>query len=93
MTILRVMLLYLTGITEGIMGSIRSSNVKRIAERLVEENRDLFTKDFRKNREVLIRVLSGASKKLLNAIAGYVTRYVIKKETREKREAEELGFP
>lgn len=73
------------------MGSIRSSNVKRIAENLVDNTGEQFNLDFAANREIVKNYISGTSKKTLNSVAGYVTRYMIKKETRRKREEEEIG--
>lgn len=72
------------------MGSIRPSNIKRIAEDLVEKNPGYFTEDFYKNREMLKGVITGGvSKRTENLIAGYVTRYVLKKKARQKKEEEE----
>ncbi len=74
------------------MGSIRSSNVKKIAENLVDNSGEEFGLDFAKNREIVKAYISGTSKKTLNSVAGYVTRYMIKKESRRKREEEEIGI-
>ncbi|MCL4335214.1 MAG: 30S ribosomal protein S17e [Candidatus Thermoplasmatota archaeon] len=74
------------------MGSIRSTTVKRIAEDLVNASGASFTKDFNSNREIVKSMISGTTKKTLNSIAGYVTRYMIKKETRRKKEAEDAGL-
>ncbi len=71
------------------MGSIRPSNIKRIAEDLVDKNPNLFNSDFHQNREILKNSMTSVSKRTLNLISGYVTRYVIKKETRTKKEIEE----
>ena len=71
------------------MGSIRPSNIKRIAEDLVEKNQGMFDTDFNKNREILKTSMTSVSKRTLNLIAGYVTRYIIKKNIRAKKELEE----
>lgn len=73
------------------MGSIRSTTVKRIAEDLVNRSGATFSKDFNSNRNIVKSMISGTTKKTLNSIAGYVTRYMIKKETRKKKEAEDTG--
>lgn len=75
-----------------IMGSIRSSNVKKMAVNLVDNSGETFSLDFAKNREIVKVYISGTSKKTLNSVAGYVTRYMIKKESRRKREEEEIGI-
>lgn len=71
------------------MGSIRPSNVKRIAEELVDKNQNLFTVNFKNNKDILRKSMNDASKKTVNAVAGYVTRYVIKKNVRHQKELEE----
>ncbi|MGC8515831.1 MAG: 30S ribosomal protein S17e [Thermoplasmata archaeon] len=75
------------------MGSIRSSNVKRTAENLVSIYPGKFTKDYSENRAIVKQVVTVASKKTLNNIAGYVTRYIIKLESRRKKEEEETSIP
>jgi small subunit ribosomal protein S17e len=71
------------------MGSIRSSNVKRVAREIVEKNTDAFTENFTKNKELLKTSVTGISKNNLNAIAGYATRVVVKKRMKQQREIEE----
>jgi len=71
------------------MGSIRPSNVKRIAEELVDKNQNMFTENFENNKELLKKSMNDASKKTVNAVAGYVTRYVLKKKVRHQKELEE----
>ena len=71
------------------MGSIRSSNVKRVAKEIVENNKDVFTEDFTKNKQILKTALTSVSKNNLNEIAGYATRTVVKKRMKLQREIEE----
>ncbi len=73
------------------MGSIRSQYVKKIAIDLVNTNPDTFTDNFHYNRKLLVGVIDGASKRDLNLIPGYTTRYVIKKRNRAAKEAEFTG--
>ncbi|MCL5731416.1 MAG: 30S ribosomal protein S17e [Candidatus Thermoplasmatota archaeon] len=73
------------------MGSIRPSNIKRIAESLVEKNASLFNNDFYHNRDIIKKAEKDLTKKTLNALSGYVTRYVIKKESRLKKEMEDYS--
>lgn len=75
------------------MGSIRPSNIKRIAMELVEKNQGTFNENFDKNKAILKTSLSGVSKRTLNLISGYVTRYVLKKQSRLKKEIEEGTAP
>ena len=71
------------------MGSIRPSNIKRIAIELVEMNQGTFNENFEKNKAILKTTLTGVSKRTLNLISGYVTRYVLKKQSRLKKDIEE----
>ena len=75
------------------MGSITSSNVKRIAESLVVQYPGKFTKDYSENRAIVKQVVNATSKKTLNNIAGYVTRYILKLESRRRKEEEETTIP
>ncbi|MCL4307599.1 MAG: 30S ribosomal protein S17e [Candidatus Thermoplasmatota archaeon] len=70
------------------MGNIRPSNIKSIATSMVESNPGSFSQDFHKNKELVKSRITGVSKKTLNAISGYITRYVIKKDTKLKKEME-----
>ncbi|AAT43405.1 30S ribosomal protein S17e [Picrophilus oshimae] len=75
------------------MGSIRPSNIKRIAEEIVDNNPGIFNEDFENNKKILSEMLKNSvTKKTMNAIAGYVTRYILKKKSKEKSEMEQLGL-
>ncbi len=73
------------------MGSIRSQYVKKIAVDLVNSRPDIFTDNFHENKKIVEGVIEGASKRDLNLISGYTTRYVIKKRNRAAKEAEFTG--
>ena len=75
------------------MGSIRSCGIKKTAESLVASFPGKFSMDFHENREVVRQVVTVPSKKTLNNIAGYVTRYMLKLESRRKKEEEEVAPP
>lgn len=55
------------------MGSIKTSFVKHIGNELFEKNRDKFTSDYSKNKEIIKGLIGIKSKKLRNIIVGYVT--------------------
>lgn len=55
------------------MGNIKTSFVKHIGNELFEKNRDRFTSDYSKNKEIIKELIDIRSKKLRNIIAGYVT--------------------
>ena len=62
------------------MGRIKTTQIKRAAQKLVKEHKDKFESDFSKNKKVVDELLNVQSKKLRNVIAGYVTRLVRTKE-------------
>lgn len=62
------------------MGRIRSVQIKKLAENLLEKHRDKLEKDFEKNKEVLDKILETESKKIRNRLAGYIAHLVKKEE-------------
>ena len=56
------------------MGRIKTLQIKRATNKLMELHRDKFTDRFKTNREILNRLILAESKKLKNIIAGYITR-------------------
>jgi len=61
------------------MGSIRPTFIKRVAIELVHRYPDKFTKDFANNKKMVMQLSDVASKKMCNHIAGYITRYLQRK--------------
>ncbi len=68
------------------MGRIKSTVIKRTAEKLVEEKPEIFSEDFEENKERIRGKLP--SKRMRNMIAGYITR--LKK--RKRKERQKLGL-
>ena len=58
------------------MGRIKTAMIMRTGLKLVEENRDLFKKDFSENKKIVESLINVPSKKHRNVIAGYVTRLI-----------------
>ncbi|WP_010916905.1 30S ribosomal protein S17e [Thermoplasma volcanium] len=71
------------------MGSIRPFNVKRTAEEIAEKYPSLFTEKFEENKRKLEKMMPDVSKRTINIISGYLTRYVVKKKEKAEREIEE----
>ncbi len=63
------------------MGRIKTSQIKRVSNDLVDNHFDEFTEEFQKNKEVVEKYADIPSKKLRNIITGYVTRLVKSRET------------
>ncbi|MEM2927108.1 MAG: 30S ribosomal protein S17e [Candidatus Bathyarchaeia archaeon] len=73
------------------MGSVRVDLIKRVAERLLEEHPESFSKDFEANKKALENFVDVGSKKLRNLIAGYITGLL---SQRKEGQAEgETGTP
>ncbi|MCS7123140.1 MAG: 30S ribosomal protein S17e [Candidatus Aenigmarchaeota archaeon] len=55
------------------MGRIRTTIIKNLAEKILNENREKFSKDFNHNKNILKEIMDIKSKKLRNKVAGYIT--------------------
>ncbi len=64
------------------MGKIKSKQVKRAASEMITEGIE-FSEDFEKNKKILGKEMP--SKKMRNKIAGYLSRY-IKRKNKEQAE-------
>ncbi len=62
------------------MGNIRPSFIKIRAIRLCEEYPDQFNDDFDHNKALVAEYTDVDSKRMRNWIAGYVTRYMQRRE-------------
>ena len=56
------------------MGRIKTAFVKRLSEQLLSKFRDRFTTDFQENKERVKELVDYPSKKIINQVAGYITR-------------------
>jgi len=63
-----------------IMGRIKTKQIKRITENLVENHFDEFSEDFDENKVIVEKHADIPSKKMRNIIAGYATRRVKSRE-------------
>ena len=61
------------------MGRIKTAMIKRVSIEIFNENKDKFTDNFEENKKTLTGLANVRSKKLKNAIAGYITRLKEKK--------------
>ncbi len=62
------------------MGRIKPKFVKINARRLVEKHEDKFKDDFEHNKNVIKEMNLIRSKKIINQLAGYITRLIKRKE-------------
>ena len=63
------------------MGRIKTTLAKRTTNKFFREFGEHFTKDFAKNKAIVKKLATFESKKLVNSIAGYVTRLASAKKT------------
>ena len=67
--------LYLNFNTEvNFLGRIKTKLIKRITEELFAKYSDRFTTNYAENKKALNLLIMAQSKKIKNAIAGYLTR-------------------
>ena len=76
------------------MGNVRTEQIKRTAKELIKRFPDKFSNDFEKNKHLVNSLVQGGTPKVLNQIAGYITRFVaaeqkqLQEETSEESELE-----
>ncbi len=61
------------------MGRIKTKLIKRLTFEIMKQREHLFP-EFEGNKKVVAGLLGGASKKIRNSVAGYVTRLMKIKE-------------
>ncbi len=62
------------------MGRIKTTLIKRVSTEIYDLNKDKITEDYETNKKILNEIIQIRSKKLRNAIAGYITRLKKEKE-------------
>lgn len=62
------------------MGRIKTTLIKRTGKKLMVDNSDAFTTEFKNNKKAIEGKLEVHSKKLRNVLAGYLTKLKKKKE-------------
>ena len=76
------------------MGNVRTEQIKRTAKELIKRFPDKFSNDFENNKHLVNSLVQGGTPKVLNQIAGYITRFVaaeqrqLREETSEEVETE-----
>ena len=56
------------------MGRVYTTKIKRISKEVMDNYADAFSTDYEKNKEILKGIIDTGSKKMLNQVAGYITR-------------------
>jgi small subunit ribosomal protein S17e len=73
------------------LGNVRTEQIKRTAKELLRRFPDKFTCDFENNKLAVNTLVKGGTPKVLNQIAGYITRSVAAEQRQLKQEAQEQG--
>lgn len=60
------------------MGRIKTKLIKRAAEDLFKKNKNMFKSSFTENKKLVDNISEIESKKIRNAIAGYLVRLTIR---------------
>ena len=55
------------------MGNVRTEQIKRVAKELIRRFPNKFSNDFENNKRVVDTLIQGATTKVRNQIAGYIT--------------------
>ncbi len=55
------------------MGNVRTEQIKRIAKELIRRFPDRFSNNFEDNKRVVETLTQGATRRIRNQIAGYIT--------------------
>jgi small subunit ribosomal protein S17e len=72
------------------LGNVRTEHIKRIAKELISRFSNRFSSNFEDNKRVVDMLVQGATTKVRNQIAGYITRvYTVTKATSSSENAEE----
>jgi small subunit ribosomal protein S17e len=73
------------------LGNVRTEQIKRIAKELVRRFPDKFSNNFENNKHVVDTLTRGATTKVRNQIAGYVTHAFAGTQTASSSNENEEG--
>lgn len=74
------------------MGKVRTEHIKRVAKELIRRFPNKFSDDFEENKRVVSTLVQGATTRVRNQIAGYITHiYSGVQESTPSEDSEESG--
>ena len=73
------------------MGNVRTEQIKRIAKELIRRFPNKFSNNFENNKRVVNTLIQGATTKVRNQIAGYITHAFAGVQTSSSNENLEEG--
>ncbi|MGA2307957.1 MAG: 30S ribosomal protein S17e [Candidatus Bathyarchaeia archaeon] len=68
---------------------MRTEQIKRTAKELIKRFPDKFSNDFENNKHLVNSLVQGGTPKVLNQIAGYITRFVAAEQRQLQEETSE----
>jgi small subunit ribosomal protein S17e len=68
---------------------VRTEQIKRTAKELIKRFPDKFSNDFEKNKHLVKSLVHGGTPKVLNQIAGYITRFMAAEQKQMQQETSE----
>jgi len=73
------------------LGKVRIEHIKRLAKELIRRFPDKFSKDFESNKQAVSTLTQGATPKVRNQIAGYITHVFAGMQIASSSESPEEG--
>jgi small subunit ribosomal protein S17e len=73
------------------LGNVRTEHVKRLAKELIRRFPNKFSRDFKSNKKAVSMLTQGATPKVRNQIAGYITHVFAATQTASPNESMEEG--
>jgi small subunit ribosomal protein S17e len=71
------------------LGNVRTEQIKRTAKELVKKFPDKFSCTFENNKQAVNSLVKGGTPKVLNQIAGYITRFMAAEQRQLQEEVPE----
>jgi small subunit ribosomal protein S17e len=71
------------------LGNVRTEQIKRTAKELIKRFPDKFSNNFENNKHLVNTLVQGGTPKVLNQIAGYITRFVVAEQRQLQEETSE----
>jgi len=68
---------------------VRTEQIKRTAKELIKRFPDKFSNNFENNKHLVNSLVQGGTPKVLNQIAGYITRFVAAEQRQLQEETSE----
>ena len=73
------------------LGNVRTEHIKRLAKELIRRFPNKFSRDFKSNKQAVSMLTHGATPKVRNQIAGYITHVFAGTQTASPNESIEEG--